>query len=188
MSRFACGFGKPWFTNGNKDVFGMRIQIGGKPSWRGLALVLVVAVVGCSGLYQYADPPRVTLAGIRILDLNLFEQRYQLALRVQNPNRFDLPIEGMSYTLEVNGAEFAHGVNNQKNTIPALGEQVLQVGVVTNLLSTLEQLRRWEKQPPQQLDYRLKGKIQAANLAFDLPFQYSGKISLQGGESSRAPD
>ncbi|EAR21803.1 LEA type 2 family protein, partial [Nitrococcus mobilis] len=105
----------------------MRIRIGGKPPWRravwgGLALVLVVAVAGCAGLYQYADPPRVTLAGIRILDLNLFEQRYQLALRVQNPNRFDLPIERMSYTLEVNGSEFAHGVNNQKNTIPALGE------------------------------------------------------------------
>ncbi len=172
-------------------VIGMQIRVDGKPIWRGMVwggFALVLAIVGCTGLYRSADPPRVSLAGIRVLDLSLFEQRYQLALRVQNPNRFDLPIEGMSYTLEVNGSEFAHGVDNQKNTIPALGEQVLQVAVVTNLLSTLEQLRRWEKQLPQQLDYRLKGKMQVANIAFDLPFQYSGKISLQGGESSRASD
>lgn len=146
----------------------------------GLALALAMAVFGCSSLYRYADPPRVTLAGIRLLDLTLFEQRYLLALRIQNPNSIELPIEGMSYTLDVNGSEFAHGVNNQKTTIPALGEQVLHISVVADLLSTLGQLRRWEQWPPQELNYQLKGRIQIANVAVRLPFEYSGKISLQG--------
>ncbi|MCO6439492.1 MAG: LEA type 2 family protein [Nitrococcus mobilis] len=193
MPPLAGGFGKPWLTNGDKDAFGMQIRI--KPSWRGLAwggLALVLAITGCTGLYRSADPPRVTLAGIRVLDLSLFEQRYLLALRIQNPNRFELPIEGMKYMLELNGSEFAHGVNNQQITIPALGEEVLQVSVVTDLLSTLEQLRRWEgKTPSQKLDYRLRGKIEVANLAFALPFEYSGAISLQGlpgNRSSPTPD
>ena len=149
------------------------------PGGLGLALVLAMAVFGCASLYRYADPPRVTLAGIRLLDLTLFEQRYLLALRVQNPNSIELPIEGMSYTLDVNGSEFAHGVNNQKTTIPALGEQVLHISVVADLLSTLGQLRRWE-QWPKDLTYQLKGRIQLANVAVSLPFEYSGKISLQG--------
>lgn len=154
----------------------------------GVGPLLALAVVGCADLARYAaaDPPRITLAGIRILDLNLFEQRFLLALRVQNPNRFQLPIEGMSYTLEINGSEFAHGVDNQKATIPALGEQVLHVSIVSNLLDTLGQLRRWENQPPQQLDYHLRGKIQIADLSVALPFEYSGKVLLQGSGSSDA--
>lgn len=154
----------------------------------GLALVLILAVFGCTSLSRYADLPRVTLAGIRILDLTLFEQRYLLALRVQNPNSVELPIEGMSYTLDVNGAEFAQGVSNQKTTIPAFGEQILHVSVVANVLSALERLRHWEQWPPQKLDYQLKGKIQLANVAISLPFEYSGKISLQEQGASPAPD
>ena len=153
-----------------------------------LALVLVLGAAGCAGLYRYPDPPRVALAGIRLLDLGVFEQRYLLALRVQNPNRFELPIEGMSYTLDVNGSEFAHGVNNRKTTIPAYGEQILQVRVVTDLLGTLQQLHRWEEQHPQRFDYRLKGRIQLANAPVSLPFEYSGRISLSEPGSSRAPE
>lgn len=153
------------------------------------ALVLALIVSGCASVYRYADPPRVTLAGIRILGVTLFEQRYGLDLRVQNPNSIDLPIEGMSYTLAVNGSEFAHGVNNQKTAIPAFGEEILHVIVVANLLSTLEQLRQWEQWPPRKLDYELSGKIKLANMAVSLPFEYSGEIELQGGEPpSRAPD
>lgn len=154
----------------------------------GLALVVAWAATGCAGVYRYADPPRVALAGIRLLDLTIFEQRYLLALRIQNPNRFELPIEGMSYTLHVNGAEFAHGVNNRKTTIPAFGEQILQVSVVTDLLHTLKQLQRWEGQRARPLDYRLKGRIQIANAPVSLPFEYSGKISWQDSGSSRTPD
>lgn len=155
----------------------------------GLALVLALIVFGCASVYRYADPPHVSLAGIRVLDMTLFEQRYLLALRVQNPNSIELPIEGMSYTLAVNGSEFAHGVNSQETTIPAFGEQVLHVTVVADLLSTLKHLGHWERWPPRKLDYQLSGKIQLANVAVSLPFEYRGKIELQGGEpSSRAPN
>lgn len=167
----------------DEDAFGMQTPRDGKSSFRlslvGLTLVLALAVSGCTGLHRYADPPHVTLAGIRLLDLTLFEQRYLLALRVQNPNSVELPIEGMSYTLDVNGAEFARGVSNRKTTIPAFGEQVLHISVVANVLSTLDQLRHWRQWPPQNLDYQLKGKVQVANIAVSLPFEYSGKISLQ---------
>lgn len=154
----------------------------------GLGLALALTVSGCTSLYRYADPPRVTLAGIRILDLTLFEQRYLLALRVQNPNSIELPIEGMSYTLNVNGMELARGVSNQKTTIPAFGEQVLQISVVASTISALNQLRHWQQSPPKDLAYQLKGKIQLADVAVSLPFEYSGKISLQEQVVSPAPD
>lgn len=171
----------------------MQIRGSGNATFRstgvgGLALVLALTVFGCAGVYRYAEPPRVTLAGLRILDLTLFEQRYLLALRVQNPNSVELPIEGMTYTLDVNGSELAHGVNNQKVTIPAFGEQVLHISAVADVLSTLEQLRRWEHWPPQKLDYQLSGRVHIANVPVSLPFEYSGKISLQGKGSSPAPD
>ena len=75
----------------------------------------VWALGGCASIPTHKPiPPEVNLVGLRVVELGLFEQRYELQLRVQNPNSFVLPISGMSYSPELNGEEFARGVSRGK--------------------------------------------------------------------------
>lgn len=142
------------------------------------AAMLGAAVLGgCAALAGKTEPPQVSLAGLQIVEMGLFEQRFNLKLRIQNPNDFSLPIRGMTYDLELNEQQFARGVSNQSVTVPALGEGLVDVQVVSNLFNVLEQLRSLSGG---QFSYRLSGGVSLAHRAARIPFEYQGQISLTG--------
>ena len=142
-----------------------------------MALYAAALLAGCAGLGAYQESPRVSLVSIEPLDMTLLEQRYALGLRIMNPNAAEIPINGLSYTIEINQREFAYGVSRQTVTIPAYGEAVLEVEVVSNLLDVLRQLQSLQEDKPAALGYRLSGKLSLANSSFRLPFDYSGELN-----------
>ncbi|HUT41000.1 MAG TPA: LEA type 2 family protein [Gammaproteobacteria bacterium] len=140
------------------------------------AVVVCMLVSACASLGGYREKPRVSLVSIQPLTMTLLEQRYQLALRILNPNDVDLPVSGLSYSMEINGREFAYGVSRQAVTIPALGEAVVEVEVVSSLLGMLRQLQALDDGKKHSLDYRISGGLRLANRRARLPFDYSGSL------------
>jgi len=143
------------------------------------AVVVCVLVSACASLGGYREKPRVSLVSIQPLDMTLLEQRYQLVLRILNPNDVDLPLSGLSYGVEINGREFAYGVSRQAVTIPALGEAVVEVEVISSLLDMLRQLQALDDGAAHRLDYRISGRLSLANRRGKLPFDYSGSLDWQ---------
>jgi LEA14-like dessication related protein len=132
---------------------------------------------GCASLQPYAESPRVSLVSIRPLEMQMLEQRFMLELRILNPNSVAIPVEGLSYALEINQREFAYGVSQQEVSIPPYGEALLQVEVVSNLLNVMRQLQQLGDSPGGGgLEYRLRGKIGLAGLRQGLPFDYTDKL------------
>ena len=148
-----------------------------------LALAVALLLAGCAGLGQKLETPRVNLVGLKVLDLQLFEQRFGLTLRVQNPNRTDLTIAGISFEVELNDREFARGVDNQKVQVPAFGESLLEVTVVSTLFSLVDQLRDLNRQTATPLDYRIHGRISLAGSPISIPFEEKGRL---GGNPEQA--
>jgi len=140
------------------------------------AAVVCVLLASCASLGGYREEPRVSLIGIQPLGMTLLEQRYLLALRILNPNDVEIPISGMSYSVEINDREFAYGVSRQAVTIPALGEAVVEVEVVSSLLDMLRQLQSLDDARQSRLDYRISGGLSLANRRAKLPFDYSGTL------------
>ncbi len=141
-------------------------------------LLCVAFMTGCSGMLRKPEPPSVTLSDIQLQDMTLFEQRYQLQLRVQNPNDFDLPIEGLKCTLYINEREFATGVGASEVTVPRFGEALVAVNVVSNLQSVLEQFRSVGDLAAKPVGYRLIGKLSVGGYPSALPFEYEGNLDL----------
>ena len=75
----------------------------------------------------------MSLSDLSLQGGGLFEQRIGLVLRVVNPNRRELAIDGMSFELELNGKKFARGVSDRSLSIPGLGEAPVDVSAVTSL-------------------------------------------------------
>jgi LEA14-like dessication related protein len=141
-----------------------------------LVLCVTALLMACAGMGKYRESPRVSLVSIEPLDMTLLEQRYVLKLRIMNPNTVDIPVSGLDYSIEINRREFAYGVSRQAVTIPAHGEAVLEVEVVSTLLGMLRQLQTLQQEKPEVLDYRLSGKITLADSSLRLPFDYSGEL------------
>jgi LEA14-like dessication related protein len=140
----------------------------------------ILVLSGCATLRGDVEPPSVSLSGIELSRLDLFEQTYRLRLRIQNPNDFDLPIDGMSYEVEINDKPFAKGASAQAITIPRYGSEVMEVEAVSNLAGFFRQWTELEKGLPSGLRYRIKGKI-SIKYGGTYPFDYQGEAGLPSG-------
>lgn len=129
------------------------------------ALGAVLIFGGCATLTRSIEPPTLTLSRVQMLESNLLEQRYRLTLRVQNPNAFALPVEGMNYALKFADVDFASGVTPSAFRVEANDEQLVDIDVSTNLLRSAQQLMLYLQSGQDTLDYQLRGSID-----IDLPF------------------
>jgi len=141
-----------------------------------LWLLILLALAGCAGLPSATEPPRVSLVDLRVLEMQLFEQRYELTLRIQNPGARALHISGMSFKLEINDRDFAQGVSRQALTVAGFGEQVIRVQVSSSLSDIINQWRDLQEHPHAGIRYRIHGRLQQPGAASAIPFEYKGEI------------
>ncbi len=146
----------------------------------GLAMTLIFMTAGCATVPKDFETPKLNLVSIQLLNAGFLEQRYGVRLRVQNPNAFMLPIEGMSYELKLAGNSFASGVTPEAFNVPKFGETEFDVEIRTNLLKSARELARWYSSGSESLDYELGGKLDIglSFLKHTVPFSETGSISL----------
>ena len=140
--------------------------------------VLMMGLVSCSGLTSKPESPRVTLVGLKLISVELLEQRYQVSLRVKNPNAFELPVRGIDFRLDINGQTFADGVSNQSVDVPAYGEDVIGLEVSSNLLQAFRQFQSLQESQSPGFEYRISGSMATGVYGQKLPFDYSGELQL----------
>lgn len=125
-----------------------------------LLLSSVLWLNGCAmmGFGRSYEKPEVSLANVEMLKANLWEQSFQLSLRVDNPNNRSLPIRGMQYQIYLNDARLATGVSDTHFNVPAYGSEYFELNVRSNLWRHIRDLVKMiDNQQP--VDYRIEGHI-----------------------------
>ena len=150
-------------------------------------LGFVLMLTGCATAPH--EPPRISVSGLRPVHMDLLEQEYELRLRIQNRGDKPLKIRGMAYDIYLNGHRFASGVNATPVEVPAFGERVVPVHVVTGVFDWLRQLNALSREKPARLSYRLEGSMKLAGWPRRVPFQQDGTLEFPatGGPRSRPP-
>src|SRR5262245_53853417 len=141
-------------------------------------------LVQCSALLLFAgcatvEPPSVTLSSLRLENSTVFEQRFLTTLRIQNPNTFDLNIEGVSFDLKVNDQPFAKGVGKADVVVPAYGTGVVEAEAITTLMGFVRQFQALTRSGGPKLSYHLTGKLKVRDRTSAIPFEVSGDDLLQ---------
>jgi len=146
---------------------------------RVLLPLIVLFVTACATVPPDIEPPKIGIANIAPKDFAVFEQRFDVQLRIQNPNDKDLVINGMRFDIELNNKEFGNGMSGQKVTVPRFGSEVVNVEVITGLSSFLRQFQELNKSGVGKLRYRLKGTAFVESPgSFKLPFDEKGEVDL----------
>lgn len=138
----------------------------------------MLTFTACSTVPKDFETPKFGIANIAPKDVALFEQKFDVQLRIQNPNNFDLGINGLRFEIQLNEKEFGNGMSGQAVTIPRFGSEVISAEVITGLGGFLRQMQGMSASAT-KLRYRLKGKAfaQAPN-SFTIPFDESGEVDL----------
>ncbi|WDD96187.1 LEA type 2 family protein [Burkholderia sp. FERM BP-3421] len=103
-----------------------------------LALAMLLMLGGCAAL-SGRDPVRANVVGLEPLAGQGLEARFNVMLRLQNPNDSALDYDGVSLDLEVNGKAFATGVSDARGTVPRFGEAVIAVPVTVSAFAVARQ-------------------------------------------------
>ncbi len=140
--------------------------------------LVVVVFAGCAGMGRISETPYITLSNINLLNMGVFEQRYRIAMRVQNPNDVAIPIKGMSYQIVINEKDFARGVSNKSFIVPGFGEEVIEIEATSDLASILRQFQNLMVGGIKKVSYRLTGKAKVENRIRRLPFEYLGELAF----------
>lgn len=144
------------------------------PRLLGLAAVLVFA--GCTNL-RHLETPEVVVTSIRSLDATMLEQRFEVGLRIYNPNNRELKIDGVDFELDVNGRRLARGAGATDLTLPRLGEAETTVRASTSVLDIARQVMAAGQS--ETLSYTLSGRIHlGSGLGGSLPFKKSGELNV----------
>jgi LEA14-like dessication related protein len=145
---------------------------------RCLSLLAAMLLVGCATTPK-VEPLDVTVSDVVPGQMSIFEQEYQVKLRVQNPNNFDIALDGAAYQIELNGKAFAKGVARQSVTVPKYSDAIIDGNCVSDLSGVLGQISQLTKGPPEKFRYRIKGKLGRSD-GSSIPFEKVGEIDLAG--------
>jgi LEA14-like dessication related protein len=142
-------------------------------------LVAGMFFAACATVPPDIEPPKISIANIAPKDFALFEQRFDVQLRIQNPNQKDLSLNGMRFDIDLNEKEFANGMTGEQIVIPRFGSQVANVEVITGISSFLRQFQDLNKAGVEKVRYRIKGTAFVDSPGtFKLPFDEKGEIDL----------
>ncbi len=144
-----------------------------------IMLALLHALHGCASFVSSIETPSVNLVSVNMLQAGLFEQRFEITLRVQNPNPIDLPITGIDYEIKLAGDRFGRGVTPQRISVPANDESIVRMELSTNLIDAIRTLADWLDDSPENLPYEISGNIHVdLPLIGSIPFSEGGNIRL----------
>jgi LEA14-like dessication related protein len=107
---------------------------------RGIVCVGVLAALGGCAALPGQDAPRVSVAGLVPREGEGLEMRFDLKLRVQNPNDTPIDFDGVALDLALNGSDFASGVSDVRAQVPRFGETVVSVPVAVSALAATRQI------------------------------------------------
>lgn len=143
-------------------------------------IVCVLAFTGCSHLNALAglEPPKVSLVDMQLAQSSLFEQQFDIKLRVKNPNNKEIPLNGLKFDIYLTGVELGNAQTAKANVIPALGDSVIELKLSTSTFAWLQLAQGMQHKAMEKIDYRIAGTLFSSGLFSRLPFTKSGEIDI----------
>lgn len=152
----------------------MKINRSANMAVLGFAIAMLISLGGCASMGTRLEPPDVTLVRIDPLPSTAFEQRFEIEVRILNPNDVPLRGDGLDITIELNGKRLTRALSPNSFTIPRLGDDTVRLTGTTTLLDLFRQAISLPEDG--RLDYRLVGRVSLADSVGWLKFSREGSL------------
>ena len=143
-----------------------------------IPLVFSLFFSGCSLLHPGYEIPSVNITAFKASPTQGLAPRFEIELHIVNPNRSPLVLDGIYYTIEIEGHRILEGVSNQHPTIAAYGEGDIVLGATANVVNSLRLIADLSQQLRNTFNYKLKTKLDIGTFRPSIRLTKEGTISL----------
>ena len=142
-------------------------------------ILFLPMLVSCATLHPNFETPTVTVSSFKALPSEGMAPRFLIGLHVVNPNRQPLKLQGVAYSVVLEGHKIVTGVANDLPQVEGYGEADLEVIAVTDLLNTIRLVAGLMQQPRQEFEYEFNAKLDIGALAPAIRVVDRGVVSLK---------
>lgn len=129
---------------------------------------LFMFLAGCASVMPSYEKPQVNITSFSLdPESTGVAPTFLIGLQVVNPNRAALPLEGMSYTVEVEDQRILTGAEPDLPRVPGYGSAEFTIRAMPDLLGSARLLNQLLSGQRDSLHYRFKAKFDVGRL---LPF------------------
>lgn len=140
---------------------------------------LIAAGTGCAGLGAGREPPTVSVQSFRAVPgagngLPAFE----IGLIVLNPNPEPLRLQGVAYSIRLDGQPLLDGVSNELPVIEGYGQGTVTLKAAANVLGGIRLVNSLMRSPRDVFEYEFTAKLDPVGFSRNIRVTESGRIDL----------
>ena len=124
-----------------------------------IATACIFSLSACVSIPTDFEEPSISVSSFTPKRSANFTPQFEIVLHVTNPNREPLALEGMSYTIHLDGNKVMSGVSNDLPTIEPYGEADVVLNATADLLGGFQLLTGLMAENKQQIEYEFNAKL-----------------------------
>jgi LEA14-like dessication related protein len=128
-------------------------------------LLLAVGILSaCATMKPSFETPTVQVVSFRPLPSEGLAPRFEIGLRVVNPNPDALKLRGMSYDVSLDDYRVVEGAASELPVVPAYGEADINLTAAVSLVDAMRFVNGLIGRTDRQVEYRLRAKLDVGAL------------------------
>lgn len=145
-----------------------------------IAASSALMIVGCATFQSDYETPIVNISSLRALPSDGIAPQFEIGLHIVNPNRTPLTLQGIAYTLELDGHKVLTGVANDLPTIDGYAEGHVTLTAMVSLLNGIRFFAGLMDDGRETVAYELKAKLDPGTFQPNIQIAEKGEIDLSG--------
>jgi LEA14-like dessication related protein len=142
------------------------------------ALGLMVILSACATMSPDYEEPTVTLSSFRAIPSEGMVPAFEIGLRILNPNSQALHLDGIVYTVSLQGYELVKGVGKDFPVIEGYSEGEVKLTATANLLAGIRFVGDMMQSEGGPIEYEFKAKLDLGGLHPSIRVRETGEINL----------
>jgi LEA14-like dessication related protein len=144
-------------------------------------------LTSCATLDPDYEEPTVTINSFRALPSEGMVPAFEIGLHILNPNSSSFQLDGVVYTVSIQGHDVVKGVGKDFPLIEGYSEQTVKLTATANLFAGMRLIMDLMNSPNKDLEYEFEAKLDTGGFGPSIRVKEKGSFRLDGKNRSNTP-
>ncbi len=145
-----------------------------------LTCLFLLLLQACASLDPDHEQPTVTLSSFRAIPGSGGMPTFEIGLNVLNPNSSAIRLQGIVYTVSIQGHDVVKGVGRDFPVIKGYSEQTVKLTATANLLAGIRLITDLMNSPNEDLQYEFEAKLDTEGFGRSIRVKERGSFRMSG--------
>ncbi len=148
-----------------------------------LLCFLFLTLQSCATLDPDYEQPTVTLKSFKALPSEGMVPGFEIGLNILNPNSSSFQLEGVVYTISIQGHDVVKGVGKDFPVIEGYSEETIKLTATANLFAGVRLVMDLMRAPNEELEFEFEAKLDTGGFGPSIRIKEKGAFRMDGKNS-----